>query len=420
MSNEYARLDTRGPARMPAPLERLAGRKRGLAAAGLPGRIRDLIASALAAACLTLGSATPAWADTFWVTTLESVVGLDPATLEVKRSIHLPKELAGGLNFLPAPDGRTAYILSGGREIVSVLDLKDGKILKSWSLTERMSEEPDSTKVARARIFGMALDASGKRIIANVVTSRLSGANAAQLERLTLDRPYLAVLDAQTGERLATISDVPWATSMVATLDDPSNPDRFMVISPDLDLIDLAKLPRGKAPVRASFKQVLVKHVPLREQAVAGQGPLVILVEWFHPEPSKGLGSMPYYTTDPVVQSDQIGLVTVDMKTGAVDEMEFGPPQGPQYAFSTVVSPDRKKAYTVFNQLHEVDLEKRRITRIRTLPHTYYATYMSHDGKHLYLFSGGARMAIVDPVTLDIVKETMLPSEAWDGVILPD
>lgn len=371
-------------------------------------------------ACLAIGIALPARADTFWVTTLEAVLGLDPDTLEIKKSIPLPRELAGGLNFLPAPDNRTAYVLSGGREVLSRVDLKEGKVLASFSLSERMGDDPGSPRVARARFFGLALDATGKRILGNVVTSRLSGANPAQLERLTLDRPYLAVLDAQTGNRLATITDVPWAISYVAPMQDPAHPNRFLIISPDLDIIDLDRLPPGKAPVRVSFDKVRVKHVPVREASVAGQGPLVILVEWFHPEPSRGLGSMPYYTTDPIVKRDQIGIITVDMSTGAVDELELAPPQGPQLAFATVVSPDRKKCYTIFNQLHEVDLEKRRLTRIRNLPYTYYAGNMSPDGKRLYLFSGGARLAVVDPASLEIVRETILPSEAWDGFILPD
>lgn len=383
-------------------------------------RLREALVGAVAGIGLSLALAGPALADTLWVTTLEAVVGLNPDTLEVKRTIPLSKEIAGSLSFLPAPDNRTAYILSGGREVVSTVDLKEGKVLGSWSLSERMSPEPDATKVARARIFGLALDGAGKRLLGNVVTSRLSGANAAQLEKLTLDRPHLALLDAQTGKRLATIADVPWAVSMLAPMQDPAHPNRFLVIGPDLDIIDLDRLPTGKAPVRATFSQLVVKHIPLREQTVAGQGPLVILVEWFHPEPSRGLGSMPYYTTDPIVRHDQIGLITFDTVTGAVDEFELGPPQGPQYAFATVVSPDRKKAYTVFNQLHEVDLEKRRITRIRDLPYTYYGANMSPDGKHLYIFSGGARMTMIDPVTLDPVKETILPSEAWDAVILPD
>ncbi len=383
-------------------------------------RWRNPLLGVLSAACLSLGSAGPAFADTFWISTLESVVGLDPETLEIKRTIPLTKELQGGLTLMPAPDRRTAYLLSGGHEVVSALDLKDGKVLGSWTLSERMSAEPDSPKVARARFFGIALDAAGKRILGNVVTSRLSGANAFQLEKLTLDRPYLALLDAQSGKRLATISDAPWAISIVAPMQDPAHPNRFMIISPDLDIIDLDKIPTGKAPVRVSFSQVLVKHVPLREPHYEGQGPVTILAEWFHPEPSGGLGSMPYYTTDPIVRKDQIGLVTIDMASGKVDEMELGPPQGPQYAFATVVTPDRKRAFAVFNQLHEIDLEKRRLTRIKNLPYTYYAADMSTDGKRLYIFSGGARMSLVDPESMEIVKEVILPSEGWDGVILAD
>ncbi len=378
------------------------------------------IQAALAAIILTFAPAHAAWAETLWVTTLEAVLGLDPVTLEIKKTIPLTKELAGALYLLPTPDKAKVYLLSGGREVVSTVDLVEGKVTGSWTLSERLGEGHDAPRIAQARFFGIAIDPTGKRILGNMVTSRRSGTNAFQLERIGVDKPYLAVLDAATGNRLATISDAPWATSYLAPMADPAHPNRFLVISPDLDIIDLDRLPAGKAPVRATFDQVRVKHVPLREPHMAGQGPLVILTEWFHPEPSGGLGSSPYYTTDTIVMKDQIGVVTIDMATGTVDTLELGPPQGPQYAFATVVSPDRKRIYTIFNQLHEVDLTKRKLTRVKNLPYTYYAGNMSPDGKRLYLFSGGARLAIVDPDTLDIVREVELPSEVWDVLTLPD
>ncbi|MBM3267932.1 MAG: hypothetical protein FJZ01_09815 [Candidatus Sericytochromatia bacterium] len=382
--------------------------------------MRNTFLAVCAAVLLTFAPAAAARADTLWVTTLEAVLGLDPVTLEIRRTIPLRKELSGALHLLPTPDNRTVYLLSGGREVVSALDLVEGKVTASWSLSERMGEDPDAPRIANARFSGIAIDHAGKRIVGNIVTSRRSGTNPHQLERIGVDAPYLAVLDAATGKRLATISGAPWATSFIEAMRDPAHPNRFLVISPDLDIIDLDRLPAGKAPVRATFEQVRVKHVPLREPYMAGQGPVVILTEWFHPEPSGGLGSTPYYTTDPIVEKDQMGVVTMDLVTSKVDVLELGPVQGPQYAFSTVVAPDRRRAYSVFNQLHEIDLMKRKITRIKDLPYTYYGANMSPDGKLLYIFSGGARLARIDPESLDIVKEVELPSEAWDILTLPD
>jgi hypothetical protein len=371
------------------------------------------------------GAIAPAWADTFWITTLEAVLGLDPDTLAIKKSIPMGENQKGALYLMPAPDGRTAYLLTGGREVVSVVDLKDAKVLKSWSLSETFGGAEEGPKIARARFYGLALDKSGKRLLGHVLTSRRTTSsdlpeNAYKLDRLVLDRPYLALLDAQTGKRLATISDAPWATSFVSPMEDPQHPDRFLVISPDVDIIDLGKLPKGKAPVRAAYKDLLVKHVPLREPQNNGEGTVTILVEWFHSEISRGLGSMPFYGLDPVVGRDRVGVVTVDMVSGAIDPIETGPPSGQQYAFSTVVSPDRKKAYAIFNQLQEVDLEKRRLGRVENLPYTYYAGNMSPDGSKLYLYSGGARLAIVDPATMKITREVELPSEGWDAMTLPD
>lgn len=376
----------------------------------------------LLALCALLVLGGPAWADTLWVSGLESLMALDPDTGELKREIHLDKHRKGALYFAQTPDRKYLYLLSGGREIISKIDKASGKILNSWTLSESLSGEAElgGPKIAHARMMGFAIDRPAKRLLTYVTTSRRVGATSYKLDRLALDRPYLAVLDPDTGKRLATITDVPLSGSFVTPMYHPDYPGRFLLIGRDVDVIDLDRLPKGKPPVRATFKQVLVKHSDVRTPHMSGYGPSVIVCEWFHPEVSKGVGAAPYYTTDPIVGQAAIGLLLVDMKDGTTDELELGPPLGKQFSFAAVVAPDRKNAYAVFNMVHKVDLTTRRLVKAQVLPSTFYSCNMSPDGKHLYIFGGGARLLIVDPETLAIQKDVVLPSEAWDVMVLPD
>ena len=103
-----------------------------------------------------------------------------------------------------------------------------------------------------------------------------------------------------------------------------------------------------------------------------------------------------------------MGLVDLDVNSGKVDEVELG---APVPLYSAVVSPDRKHAYAVMNQLLAIDLESKRITKTVDLERTHYVANISRDGKRLFVSGASPFIHIYDTDTLQLIKTVELPGD---------
>ena len=88
--------------------------------------------------------------------------------------------------------------------------------------------------------------------------------------------------------------------------------------------------------------------------------------------------------------------------------MELG---APVPLYSAVVSPDRKHAYAVMNQLLAIDLESKRITQTVDLERTHYVANISRDGKRLFVSGASPFIHVYDTATLQLIKTIELPGD---------
>jgi hypothetical protein len=103
-----------------------------------------------------------------------------------------------------------------------------------------------------------------------------------------------------------------------------------------------------------------------------------------------------------------MGLVNLDVANGKVGVVELG---SPIPLYSAVVSPDRKRAYAVMNQLLAIDLEKKRITQITDLERPRYVANISRDGKRLFVSGAAPFIHVYDTATLQLIKTVELPGD---------
>ena len=76
-----------------------------------------------------------------------------------------------------------------------------------------------------------------------------------------------------------------------------------------------------------------------------------------------------------------------------------------------VVSPDRKRAYAVMNQLIAVDLERKRIIKTVDLERTRYVANISRDGKRLFVSGAAPYIHVYDTDTLNLIKTIELAGD---------
>ena len=77
--------------------------------------------------------------------------------------------------------------------------------------------------------------------------------------------------------------------------------------------------------------------------------------------------------------------------------------------FSTIISPDRRWAYGVFDALYKIDLEHWAIVEQAPVAHSYYIVNVSSDGRELYLGGNMCDIAIYDARTLREKSDIKLP-----------
>jgi hypothetical protein len=280
-----------------------------------------------------------------------------------------PKEL------IPSPDGKFVYVTSDGRAKLEVINLETRSVDRVLEIT------PPGYRLT---IFGVVLNGKGDRLYVHVKPVR------ELIDRYIVDPPQIWSVDVATG-KTQKIAEVPQGVAALVLTKDER---QLIAWGRDLYYIDLAT-----QRISATF--------PLMNPASPTAGALNTLALFIQFERS-GIFSIPYYTKDPITSKDLMGLVNLDVNNGQVNVVELG---SPIPLYSAVVSPDRKRAYAVMNQLLAIDLEQKRIAQITDLERTRYVANISRDGKRLFVSGASPFIHVYDTATLQLVKTIELPGD---------
>jgi DNA-binding beta-propeller fold protein YncE len=280
-----------------------------------------------------------------------------------------PKEL------VPSPDGKYVYVTSNGRAMLEAVNLETHTTDKVFDL---------APPGYRLTIFGVALNQRGDRLYVHVKPVH-------QLtDRYQVDAPQIWSVDVATG-KTAKIAEVPQGVvALVLTRDER----RLIAWGRDIYTIDIEQ---GR----------IIDTFPLMNPRNPTDGALNTLALFVQYERS-GVFSIPYYTKDPITSKDLMGLVNLDVDTGKVETLELG---APIPLYSSVVSPDRKRAYALMNELIAVDLERKRILETVDLERTRYVANISRDGKRLFVSGAAPYIHVYDAETLKLLKTIELPGD---------
>lgn len=345
--------------------------------------------AALAAVLVALPVQAQAAKEWIYLNAIGQVFVLDADTLERVQTLKC-KGMTQGVTTDEADT--KLYVISGQRELVEVFDRKTGQPVRTYSFSK-----PGETK---ARIYGLAL-AHGK-LYAYLNTARFAGYEPGKLDKFGLDQPEIVGVDLVTGKRVGRVA-MPLGVLNIQPMGDSH---KLLAVGRNIWEVDVQK-----------WKSKLIE--PLEVPAMEGEGRIVAYAEWVHPESANGFGAYPYWSTDPIVGRTMAGILTIDSVKGVVDHFEIGPPIANQFPFSAVVMPDRKRAFMTMNKLFEVDMAKKRVTRVKDYGTTFYAITANAAGSKLYMSSSGSSLAVVDPATMEIEKRVELPAEIWDVTVLP-
>ena len=295
--------------------------------------------------------------------------GTDQIVSQIPTKGRSPKEI------LPSPDGKHVYLTTDGRSKIEVVNLPQKKVEEVIDLAQ------PGTKV---NIFGIALDRNVNRLFAHIRPVRELPDEYVALP------PEIWSVDLSTHEK-KKLMEAPASVVSLFTLADPN---RLVAWGTDIYVIDIAK------------RQVVETH-PMRTGLPPDQSPMDTL-PFFNQYEQSGIVSMPYFATNPMTHKLVLGLVNMDLDTGKLEMFELG---SPIPLYSSVVSPDRKRAYLVMNQLVVVDLTQGKIAEVRDTERTTYVVNLTRDGKKLYLPSAGPFVDVYDTQTLKLLHRIDLPGD---------
>ena len=267
-------------------------------------------------------------------------------------------------------DKKFLYVTTS-RRFVHKLDLAENRVIGTVDLSgggwDRL-------------MFGFVLGADGTSAYGALMASKSEGGE------VVIGKPVVAQFDLATGKLLRSV-EVPWG---VAHLVSVKAGRMLYAFGQDLYKIDTTG---------GDLK--LVETVPMFDKQMN------ILPFWDYAFDNGGVASMNYYTPQ------AMGLLLVHQDTGEMQDIVI---KGePAMAYSVVLSPDRKRAYAVMDDLTVIDLVKK--TYVAAVPikeGTSYGVNVSSDGRKIYVGGGGSTLTVFDAHTLKPIKVLQMASDGMD------
>lgn len=229
-------------------------------------------------------------------------------------------------------------------------------------------------------IYGFDLAPDGKSAFVNLLSRTTSKGEA------VVAPPMLAQIDLEDGRIMRSI-EVPWGSTSLVSVKNSTN---IYVIGKDIVKVD----------------------VSVKEMKVIGVYPMFekkwnILPLWDNTMENDGVFMVNYYTPE------LMGLVSIDTNSGEIIDT---PLEGaPVFAYSVMLSADKKKVYAVMDELIVIDLETRSYEHIIPISGgTHYAINVSSDGRKIYVSGGGATTTIFDAKSLKPIKVLQMETDGMD------
>ena len=229
-------------------------------------------------------------------------------------------------------------------------------------------------------IYGFDLAPDGKSAFVNLLSRKTDDGE------VIVAAPQLAQIDLADGRILRSI-EVPWSSASLGSVKNASN---IYVIGKDIVKVDVS-----------SEEMKLIGTYPMFEKKWN------ILPLWDNTRENGGVFMVNYYTPE------LMGLVSIDTRSGEIIDT---PLDGvPVFAYSVMLSADKKKVYAVMDELTVIDLETRSYEAVIPIPGgTNYAINVSSDGKKIYVSGGGATTTVYDAKSLKPVKVLQMKTDGMD------
>jgi DNA-binding beta-propeller fold protein YncE len=229
-------------------------------------------------------------------------------------------------------------------------------------------------------VFGFAMAPGDRTAYTAMMSRRIDGGE------VVIGTPVVAEVELETGKVLRSV-EVPWGVARLIVVKGGRS---IYAFGKDLYEIDASG---------AELK--LAKTTPMFEKKWN------ILPLWEYGWENAGFSVVNYYTPE------FMGLLTVDATTGEITDM---PLKGdPVFAYSVTVSPDRKTAYAVMDDLNVIDMVGKKYGKAIPIQEgTSYGVQVSSDGKKIYVGGGGSSVTVYDARTLKQVKVIKMATDGMD------
>jgi DNA-binding beta-propeller fold protein YncE len=270
-------------------------------------------------------------------------------------------------------DGRFLFAVTNGRSLIEVIDVAGKKVIDTINL---------SHPGQNVKLFGLAVNPRGDQIFVNVICID-RGRDSVRAEE-----PQIWAVDRTSHKVTKLLQSFRGVHLLVFS---PTNSRLLYAFGADIYSIDL------------DTRQV-VKTIRFQSNRVPGVGSISVSCSPSFEQTD--VLSCPTERTDPITQRDFGGLLNFDLATAQWDQMDLGPSV---MWDSAVISPDRTRAYAVWNDLYVVDLAQRKVITVKDLPVTEGSVTTSRDGRKLYVSDGSPSILIFDAATLSLLKTIPLP-----------
>ena len=229
-------------------------------------------------------------------------------------------------------------------------------------------------------IYGFDLAPDGKSAFVNLLSRTTRKGEAVVVP------PMLAQINLEDGHIMRSV-EVPWGSTSLVSVKNSTN---IYVIGKDIVKIDVS-----------GENMKVIGTYPMFEKKWN------ILPLWDNTMENGGIFMVNYYTPE------LMGLVSIDTNNGEITDAPLDGP--PVFAYSVMLSPDKKKVYAVMDELTVIDLETRTYEHIIPIPGgTHYAINVASDGSKIYVSGGGATTTIFDAKSLKPIKVLQMETDGMD------
>ncbi len=329
-------------------------------------------------------SASPAIAKEYLLTAAkpDRLFMMDMSARKIVREYKIPGPMVAPMTFLPAPDGKTVYVVTNYEKSITGIDMESGEEV----FRADMAPEFD----IRSKNFGLEISPDGKELYSYDVLARLHP------DRYEVLEPRISVFATDGGLNAK-------ATRTFAA---PRRIHLLMMSTDGKSLYALGKDFYTFNPVTGE----LLNTYPFLNWTRPNMSPPDLLNFW--PLWDQTMIFRSLYTvartnlppTDP--NAFALGILSLDLKNGEMGVEELKIP--PEVLFTVVTSPNLRDAFAVFTNLVKIDLESGEAVKTVELDHSYYIAQISGDGNEVYLGGTMCDIPIYAADTLEKVDQIEL------------